>query len=99
MSKAKEISSPIAEEVERWETETLGPVLGTHPEAKKRFETVSLEEVDRLYTPADIDDVDFSRDISFPGEFPFTRGIHPTGYRGKNVDDATICRLQHSRGN
>ena len=83
MPEAKEINTPIEEEVERWETETLGPALRKHPEAKTRFETVSLEEVDRLCTPADIAQVDFSRDISFPGEFPYTRGIHPTGYRGK----------------
>jgi len=83
MSETKEINTPIEEEVERWETDTLGPALRKHPEAKARFETVSLEEVDRLYTPADIARVDFSRDISFPGEFPYTRGIHPTGYRGK----------------
>lgn len=83
MSETKEINTPIEEVVERWETETLGPALRKHPEAKARFETVSLEEVDRLCTPADIAQVDFSRDISFPGEFPYTRGIHPTGYRGK----------------
>src|SRR5258705_1795630 len=83
MSETKEINTPIEEEVERWETDTLGPALRKHPEAKACFETVSLEEVDRLYTPADIARVDFSRDISFPGEFPYTRGIHPTGYRGK----------------
>lgn len=83
MPETKEINTPIEEEVERWETETLGPALRKHPEAKARFETVSLEEVDRLCTPADIAQVDFSRDISFPGEFPYTRGIHPTGYRGK----------------
>ena len=83
MSETKEINTPIEEEVERWETETLEPALKKHPEAKTRFETVSLEEVDRLNTPADIAQLDFSRDISFPGEFPYTRGIHPTGYRGK----------------
>lgn len=83
MSETKEINTPTEEEVERWETETLGPALRKHPEAKVRFETVSLEEVDRLYTPADVAELDFSRDISFPGEFPYTRGIHPTGYRGK----------------
>src|SRR5882762_1071155 len=83
MSETKEINTPIEEEVERWETDTLGAALREHPEAKVRFETVSLEEVDRLYTPADIARADFSRDISFPGEFPYTRGIHPTGYRGK----------------
>ncbi len=83
MSEAKEITTPIEEEVERWQGETLEPALKKHPEMKKRFETVSLEEVERLYTPADIAHVDFARDISFPGEFPYTRGIHPTGYRGK----------------
>jgi methylmalonyl-CoA mutase N-terminal domain/subunit len=83
MSKTKEISNPIEEEIERWEAETLEPALKKHPEVKQRFESVSLEEVDRLYTPADIAEVDFPRDISFPGEFPYTRGIHPTGYRGK----------------
>jgi methylmalonyl-CoA mutase N-terminal domain/subunit len=83
MSETKEIATPIEEAVERWQRETLEPALQKHPEMKKRFESVSLEEVDRLYTPADIAQVDFSRDISFPGEFPYTRGIHPTGYRGK----------------
>ena len=83
MSEIKEITTPIEEEIERWQRETLEPALKKHPEMKKRFESVSLEEVDRLYTPADIAQLDFSHDISFPGEFPYTRGIHPTGYRGK----------------
>ena len=69
--------------VERWEQETLAPVLKKRPERKRRFESVSLEEVERLYTPADVAGIDFDKDISFPGEFPYTRGIHPTGYRGK----------------
>jgi methylmalonyl-CoA mutase N-terminal domain/subunit len=83
MPETKEITSPEQAAVERWEQETLAPVLRKHPETKKRFESVSLEEVERLYTPADIKDVDELRDIGFPGEFPYTRGIHPTGYRGK----------------
>jgi len=83
MSKTKEIGSVFEEQVERWKSETLEPALAKHPEAKPRFESVSLEEVDRLYSPADVEQVDFARDISFPGEFPYTRGIHPTGYRGK----------------
>jgi methylmalonyl-CoA mutase, N-terminal domain len=83
MPETKEINSAEQAAVERWEQETLEPVLKKRPERKKRFETVSLEEVNRLYTPADAADVDFERDTSFPGEFPYTRGIHPTGYRGK----------------
>jgi methylmalonyl-CoA mutase N-terminal domain/subunit len=83
MPETRQITSPEQVELERWERETLVPALQKIPEAKKRFESVSLEEVRRLYTPADLLDTEFERDISFPGEFPFTRGIHPTGYRGK----------------
>src|SRR5205814_5387947 len=52
-------------------------------ERKRSFQTVSLEEVNRLYTQADIARLDLDRDLSFPGQFPYTRGIHATGYRGK----------------
>jgi methylmalonyl-CoA mutase N-terminal domain/subunit len=83
MPDTKEIHSPTDEALENWESETLEPTLKKHPETKKRFESVSLEEVNRLYTPADVADLNYSEDISFPGEFPYTRGIHPTGYRGK----------------
>jgi methylmalonyl-CoA mutase N-terminal domain/subunit len=83
MPETKETTSRAEAEVERWERETLEPTLKKNPETKKRFESISLEEVNRLYTPADISDQDFAEDISFPGEFPYTRGIHPTGYRGK----------------
>src|SRR4026208_310803 len=82
MSEIKE-SSPAEIERERWEEDTLKPALNKHPERKKSFQSVSLDEVERIYTPADVADVDFSEDVSFPGEFPYTRGIHPTGYRGK----------------
>jgi methylmalonyl-CoA mutase N-terminal domain/subunit len=50
---------------------------------KQSFQTVSLEEINRLYDRADVSDTDFDRDISAPGDFPYTRGIHATGYRGK----------------
>src|ERR671914_1106451 len=83
MPDVKELATPEQAAVERWEQETLEPALGKRPERKRRFETVSLDEVKRLYTPADTSEVDFERDISYPGEFPYTRGIHPTGYRGK----------------
>ncbi|HZB44055.1 MAG TPA: methylmalonyl-CoA mutase family protein [Pyrinomonadaceae bacterium] len=83
MPETKELNTPADAAVERWERETLEPVLKKRPESRKRFETVSLDEVNRLYTPADVAGVDFEQDISFPGDFPYTRGIHPTGYRGK----------------
>src|ERR1041384_1988763 len=83
MPEIKESSSPGEREKDRWEQETLAPALNKHPERKKSFQTVSLAEVDRLYTPADVAELDFNRDISFPRQVPYTRGIHPTGYRGK----------------
>jgi len=52
-------------------------------ERKTSFQTVSLEEINRLYDPSDTENVDFDRDISTPGQFPYTRGIHATGYRGR----------------
>ena len=52
-------------------------------ERKPAFRTVSLDEVNRLYTPADIAQIDVENDIGSPGEFPYTRGIHASGYRGK----------------
>jgi methylmalonyl-CoA mutase, N-terminal domain len=83
MAETKQISSPTEAQKERWEEETLKPVLARTPERKKSFQTVSLEEVDRLYTPANVAELEFENDISFPGEFPYTRGIHATGYRGR----------------
>src|SRR3954468_14069964 len=83
MPETKEHSSAAEEAVERWQKETLEPVIEKRPERKKSFQTVSLQEVDRLYTPANTEHIDFDKDIAFPGEFPYTRGIHPTGYRGK----------------
>ncbi|MFL6210337.1 MAG: methylmalonyl-CoA mutase [Pyrinomonadaceae bacterium] len=83
MPEIKELTTPEQVETERWEQQTLAPVLKQRPERKAKFETVSLDPVERLYTPADLADVDFARDTAYPGEFPYTRGIHPTGYRGK----------------
>jgi methylmalonyl-CoA mutase, N-terminal domain len=67
---------------ERWEEEILKPAL-KRGERKNSFQTVSLDEVQRLYTPADTAAIDFENDLAFPGQFPYTRGIHATGYRGK----------------
>jgi methylmalonyl-CoA mutase N-terminal domain/subunit len=55
----------------------------TAPERKARFITVSNHEIKRLYTPEDIKDLDYERDLGYPGEYPFTRGVYPTMYRGR----------------
>ena len=61
----------------------MAPALNRQPERKSTFQTVSLADVEPLYGPTDVEDIDFNRDICFPGEFPYTRGIHASGYRGK----------------
>lgn len=48
-----------------------------------KFTTVSGEPVELLYTPEDVKEINYLSEIGYPGEFPYTRGIHPTGYRGK----------------
>jgi methylmalonyl-CoA mutase, N-terminal domain len=68
---------------QRWEREILEPVLEKAPERPGPFTTISGRPIDRLYTADDLADFDFSRDLNHPGAFPYTRGIHPTGYRGK----------------
>ena len=79
-TEAKLAATDAQAEVERWENETLAPVLARSPERKTSFEGVSLEPVDRLYAEADVENIS---EVGFPGEFPYKRGIHPTGYRGK----------------
>jgi methylmalonyl-CoA mutase, N-terminal domain len=68
---------------QRWERETLEPTLKKSPERAANFTTISGRPIDRLYTAEDVAGIDYGRDINLPGEFPYTRGIHPTGYRGK----------------
>lgn len=67
----------------KWEKGTLAKTLARQPEIRETFVTTSSQPVARLYTPLDIAEVDYERDLGHPGEYPFTRGIHATGYRGK----------------
>ncbi len=68
---------------EKWEETSLQKTLAKFPERQARFITTSSEPVNRLYTPLDVADLDYSRDLGLPGEYPFTRGAHPTLHRGK----------------
>ncbi|MFH1151486.1 MAG: methylmalonyl-CoA mutase family protein [Actinomycetota bacterium] len=68
---------------ERWERETLAPALEARPERKESFETVSGRPIDGLYGPWDLQGFDYESDLGFPGEYPFTRGVHSTMYRGR----------------
>jgi methylmalonyl-CoA mutase N-terminal domain/subunit len=64
---------------QRWERETLEPALRKSPERASTFTTISGWPIERLYTAEDVEGIR----TAGPGEFPYTRGIHPTGYRGK----------------
>ena len=77
-----ELASALKEK-ERWEKRTLAKTLERFPERLKEFTTVSGMPIERLYTPMDVENLDYVRDLGFSGEFPFTRGIHSTGYRGR----------------
>jgi methylmalonyl-CoA mutase N-terminal domain/subunit len=73
----------ILEGKDRWEKRTLAKTLERFSERPEGFATVSGMPIERLYTPVDIESLDYPKDLGFPGEFPFTRGIHSTGYRGR----------------
>jgi len=67
----------------RWERDVLAPALQKSPERASEFTTISGRRIERLYTPEDVDSLDYQGDLNDPGSFPYTRGIHPSGYRGK----------------
>ena len=66
-----------------WERTTLKESLDALPERKKGFTSTSFIPIDRLYTPLDIPTFDPEKDLGVPGEYPYTRGVHPTMYRGR----------------
>jgi methylmalonyl-CoA mutase N-terminal domain/subunit len=67
---------------ENWENETVSKSLEKLPE-KGEFSTSSNIPINRIYTPLDIADFDYLRDLGFPGEYPLTRGVYPTMYRAR----------------
>lgn len=73
----------LRQEMEKWEETTLQQSLARLPEREEEFITTSSEPVERLYTPLDVQDMDYSRDLGLPGEYPYTRGVHPTLHRSR----------------
>ncbi|MBI4761939.1 MAG: methylmalonyl-CoA mutase family protein [Chloroflexi bacterium] len=73
----------LKKQLENWEKTTLRKSLDVLPERKDEFITTSSEPVNRLYTPLDVADHDYASSLGLPGEYPFTRGIHPTLHRSK----------------
>jgi methylmalonyl-CoA mutase N-terminal domain/subunit len=78
-SKLEELAQKRAD----WDETTLRQTLVRRSERRDKFMTASSEPVARLYSPLDVADLDYHRDLGFPGEYPFTRGVHATMYRGR----------------
>ncbi len=72
----------LAERQEQWQG-MVDKALARFPERKENFTTTSDIAMKRLFTPADVDVIDYNEDVGFPGEFPFTRGVQPTMYRAR----------------
>ena len=72
----------IEEEENKWREE-LARVFAARPERLKRFSTVSDQEIKRIYLPTDVSEQDYLKDLGLPGEYPFTRGVQPSMYRGR----------------
>ncbi len=81
-TKAAGSSNGLRSAMDGWEQGALARVLERFPERRTSFSTSSAT-TNRVYTPLDVPDLDYLRDIGFPGEYPFTRGVQPTMYRGR----------------
>ena len=73
----------LKDSTEKWEQTSLHKTLASMPERQEKFITTSSEPINRLYTPLDVADLDYAAHLGHPGEYPYTRGVHPTLHRGK----------------
>jgi len=76
-------TSPLIDALARWEDTVLKPALARFPERKSQFETPSRIPLERFYLPEPGTEGDYLKKLGFPGEYPFTRGVQPTMYRGR----------------
>lgn len=79
----KETTEKIKDGKEKWEQGAVQKTLAKAPERRPAFTSISNIPVERLYTPLDNTGMDYDRDLGFPGQYPFTRGVQPTMYRGR----------------
>ncbi len=75
--------SKLRDSTKEWEDEAVAKTIKRFPEREENFKTISGLPIKRLYTPLDLKDLDYEKDLGFPGQYPFTRGVQPTGYRGR----------------
>lgn len=83
MKEEKSSSDEIKKSYKRWKREKYKQVIKNSAQQKRDFTTISGKEIKELYTPSDLEEFDYLKDLGFPGEYPFTRGIHATMYRGR----------------
>ena len=77
------MNDDLQEHKKTWEENRLHKVLEKHPERNEEFKTLSDMIIERLYSPLDIEEMDYLRELGFPGEWPYTRGVQPSMYRGR----------------
>jgi methylmalonyl-CoA mutase N-terminal domain/subunit len=73
----------IEKQKEEWERGIVEPLISGHPERRSEFVTGSDKPVDRLYLPESFSEAQYLEKLGFPGQYPYTRGVHPTMYRGR----------------
>jgi methylmalonyl-CoA mutase N-terminal domain/subunit len=73
----------LKDSLKNWEETNLKKTLAALPERRNRFVTTSSEPINRLYTPLDVEKLDYEKDLGQPGEYPYTRGVHATLHRSK----------------
>jgi methylmalonyl-CoA mutase N-terminal domain/subunit len=76
-------NAKLPDAIKNWEATEVKNIVERFPERQENFKTVSGLPVKRLYTPLDVEEIDYQRDLGFPGVYPFTRGVQSTGYRGR----------------
>ncbi len=79
----EEKTDDIENQMEQWEKRCLKNTLDAQQERKRAFINLSDNEIKRIYTPLDIENLNYTEDLGFPGQYPFTRGAYPTMYRGQ----------------
>ncbi|HUS99031.1 MAG TPA: methylmalonyl-CoA mutase family protein [Candidatus Thermoplasmatota archaeon] len=79
----KETLKQIHQKHLEWEQQRYSKIIQETPERKQKFKNLSEMEIKNIYTPEDIKDLQYLKDIGFPGDFPFLRGVHPNLYRGR----------------
>ena len=83
MTFEKEKVEEIKKAEKEWEEKAVKPLIAKRPERREKFMTDDGFEIKRTYTPADLENWDYLEKLNFPGQYPFTRGVYPTMYRGR----------------